>query len=119
MLHANSKMNINQAYKILNYGTVPRQREEQIELIKAMSYTKLKGGKLLSECHDQQLYLVAGRLFREAESKVLAELKAQAREMREEEDLIQYHAFLCDRFNIPESQRDNYAIGQLEILLMQ
>lgn len=119
-------MNIGQAYKMMDYGTVPRQRQEQIGLIKIMGYTRMRGGRLLSECPDQQLYQVAGRLFREAENMVLAELNAQTREMSEEEGLIrypkflvQYHAFLCDLFNIPESQRENHSINELEAQLMQ
>ena len=112
-------MNIDQAYQILDYGTVPKDREGQISLIGTVGYTRLRGDMILSECPDQQLFMVAGRIFREAERKVQLELQAQLREMREEDDLTLYHASLCDSFNLPESERDDHTIRQLEEQLMQ
>ncbi len=112
-------MNLDQAYQILDYRTVPKDREGQISLIRTVGYTRLRGNRILSECPDQQLFRVAVRLFQEAEGKVYAELKAQLREMREEDDIAQYHAFLCDRFNIPEPERENHTISELEEQLMQ
>lgn len=119
MPYINYNMNLDQAYQILDYGAIPKKREEQICLIKLVGYTSLRGGRNLSACHDRQLYRVAGRLFREAERKVQVELQARLREMREEEHLTQYHTFLCDRFNLPESEQDNYTISELEEQLMQ
>ena len=111
-------MNLDQAYKILDYGTIPKTRAEQILIIKTAGYSKLHG-RPLTECPEQQLYTVAQRIFKEAESKVQEELKAQLQQIREEEDLFQYHHFLCDRFNILKLQRDDYSISELEEQLMQ
>lgn len=108
-------MNLDQAYKILDYGAIPLNRTEQIKLIQIMSYTWLKGGDVLSECRDRQLRRVAQRLFKEAESKVHAELN----EIRREEEINHYHAFLCDLFNLSEAERENYTISQLEEELQQ
>lgn len=107
-------MNTDQAYRILDYSVVPEKREDRIKLIQIMGYTKLRGGNLLPDCHDQQLLRVAERLFKKAGNTVHAELNAQLREIRDEEDLIQYHAFLCDIFNIPEELRDTVTISELE-----
>jgi len=112
-------MNLDQAYQILNYETMPQRREEQISLIRVMGYTRLRGGNLLQDCHDRQLLRVAQRLFKKAGDKVQAELHLQLKEINDEEDLIKYHTFLCDRFNIPSEDRDQYAVSQLEEQLMQ
>ena len=108
-------MNLDQAYKILDYGTVPQKRGEQIKLIQSMGYTRVRGGNLLPDCHDKQLHRVAQRLFKKAEKKAHAELK----EINEEEDLAHYRAFLCDSFNIPEEEREQFTISELERALMQ
>ena len=108
-------MKIDQAYKILDYGTIPEDREEQINLIGIMGYTRLRGGNLVQDCPDRQLRRVAERLFRLAEKKADAELK----QMHEEEDIAEYHHSLCDYQNIPESRRENYTIKGLEEQLMQ
>lgn len=112
-------MNLNQAYQILDYQRVPEKREEQIGLIRVIGYTHLRGGGILSRCSDRQLLRVSERLFREAERMVQAELSAQVQEIREEEDVFLYHAFLCNSFNIPEPERELYTICKLEELLMQ
>ena len=112
-------MNLDQAYQILDYQAVPKNREEQIGLIRIMGYTRLRGGNLLQDCHDRQLLRVAQRLFKKAGDKVQAELHTQLKEINDQEDLIHYHSFLCDSFNIPAEDRDQYAISQLEGQLMQ
>src|SRR3989344_1650718 len=111
-------MNLDQAYQILDYG-VPKDRAGYFAVIGIVRYTKINGVVRLSDAPDRQLQRVAERLFREAGSKVDAELNAQVREIQDEEDLAHYHAFLCDRFNIPSEDRDQYAISQLEEQLMQ
>jgi len=108
-------MNLDQAYKILDYRVVPEKREDRIKLIQIMGYTRLRGGNLLPDCHDRQLHRVAERLFRKAEQKANAELEA----IIEEDEVIQYHAFLCNRFEITEEERDQYTIGQLEEAIQQ
>ena len=107
-------MNLNQAYQILDYGIIPRNREEQISLIRIMGYTRLRGGNLLQECPDRQLRRVAERLFRKAEKKAHLELNTCLKEMQDEENAAKYHAFLCEIFNIPEELRDTVTISQLE-----
>jgi len=54
-------MNINQAFKILDYGTVPTDRDGQEELIR-IRYNTLNRRPLYS-CSDKQIYAVARRLF--------------------------------------------------------
>ena len=112
-------MNLDQAYKILNYRAVPEKREDHIKLIQIMGYRRLRGGDLLPDCYDRQLLRVAERLFRKAEQKAHDELNTELRKIDDEEDQTQYHTFLCDRFNIPEPERENYTINELEEQLMQ
>lgn len=114
-------MNLDQANKILDYGTVPKKRAEQVQLIQLMGYKKLKGGNLPIDSPDRQrqVYRVAQRLFRKAEEVMHGELHAQLKEINDEKDLQRYHLFLCDRFNIPEAERENYTIRELEEQLMQ
>lgn len=112
-------MNLDQAYQILDYETVPKNRAEQLSLIRIIGYTRLRGGNLLQDCHDRQLLQVAQRLFKKAGDKVQAELNAELREINDEAEQVQYHSFLCDSFNIPESEREQYTISELEEQLMQ
>src|SRR3989338_6746324 len=108
-------MNLDQAYKILDYSVVPEKRADRIKMIQIMGYTRLRGGNLLSDCHDRQLHRVAERLFRKAEQEVQKEWKT----INEEEDKLQYHSFLCDRLEVPEDQRGYLSIKQLEEAIQQ
>ncbi|MDP3699110.1 MAG: hypothetical protein Q8R47_05995 [Nanoarchaeota archaeon] len=108
-------MNLDQAYKILDYSIVPEKREDRIKLIQIIGYTRLRGGNLLPDCHDRQLRRVAERLFRKAEDKVHAEL----REINEEEVQEHYENSLYAMFNISEEERAEYTISELEEQLMQ
>ena len=108
-------MNLDQAYKILDYVAVPQQRAEQLGLIKIMGYKKVNGVKSLSRSPDYQLRQVAQQLFRDAEKKV----RQYWKEAEEEENQEQYHAHLCEIFNIPESEREETAIHGLEEQLLQ
>jgi len=56
-------------------------------------------------------------LFRAAEKKVRRFWEAVEEEEKREEQItfpFQYHAFLCDIFNIPEELRDTVTISELE-----
>jgi len=112
-------MNLDQAYKILDYCVVPEKREDRIKLIKIMGYTRLRGGDLLSDCRDRQLLRVAERLFRKAEGLIHAELKAELREINEEQVQEQYQNSLYAMFNILEEQRDLVTISELEAELLR
>ncbi|MBI2581718.1 hypothetical protein HYV87_01135 [Candidatus Woesearchaeota archaeon] len=106
-------MNNDQAYQISNYTVVPRDRTTNIEVIRVMGYTRLRGGRLLSDCPDQQLYRVAQRLSEKARTVLDQELQAELQEMHDEEDIITFHNQLCDLDNIPEEERENHTIDEL------
>ncbi len=117
-----SYMSMDQASQILDYGKVPKTREEQVGLISILGYSKVRGVKSLSKAPDCQVRQVAQKLFHDAERTVNQYWRALEEEERQEAENVfpaQYHTFLCDRFEIPESERGNYTISQLEEQLQQ
>lgn len=114
-------MNLDQADKILDYGTVPQNRAEQLRLIQIVGYTKVNGVDSLSECPNYQLRQVAQRLFKEAEKKIYQYWNAIEEEERSEQDnkFPEYHAFLCEITNIPPEDHNQYTISKLEEQLQQ
>ena len=111
-------MNINQAFKILDYGTVPTDRDGQEELIR-IRYNTLNRRPLYS-CSDKQIYAVARRLFIEAAvvcSKLELELAGINQEIRLEECQENYNRSLYAAFNInPDSWVDH---SELERQLLE
>ena len=112
-------MNLDQAYKILDYGTVPPTREKQIQLIQTIGYTKVNGVNSLSESPNYQIHKVAQNLFRNAEKKVHQYWKSIDEEMKKEQAKEHYENSLYDLFNISEEQRDLVTISELESKLLQ
>lgn len=106
-------MDLDQAYEILNYQVKKNDSEENLRIIKVMGYTKLRGGKSLTRCSDQQIYRVANRLFKKAEK--LAQQEASA--IKREEQESRYYSFLCEINNVSETAGQD--ISELESQLMQ
>ncbi|MEK6939416.1 MAG: hypothetical protein AABX31_01690 [Nanoarchaeota archaeon] len=115
-----SYVSMDQASRILDYRVVPESREERLELIRIMRYTKVKGAyKNLSRTPDDQLRRVAQNLLKDAEKKTRQYWSKIDQEVASEEFQDHYHAHLCDLFNIPEEKRDSYTINELEQQLLQ
>jgi len=111
-------MTMDQAESIIDQG-MPQDRTGYLAILgDIMRYTKIKGVRKLSEASNPQLKIVAHKTFRDAEKKVNHYWKAAE---EEDQDFVSdsYHRFLCDRFNIPESERENHPTSQLEEALVQ
>lgn len=112
-------MGLEQAERILDYGRVPPSRDRQLQLISIIGYTKIRGVNRLSLASDQQIYRIAQKLFLDAGRVVNHYWKTIEEEENQATFPEKYHAFLCDSFNLPESERENYAISELEEQFMQ
>ena len=111
-------MDIETAEKILEYGRVPTQAHELIELIQDAGYSKLRG-RPLTACPSKQLYAVANRLYQEARSTPSTIRDAELQEFQAQEWETDWAENLYEMFNIPQNQRDEISPQELEARLLE
>jgi len=97
-----------QACRITQYPDVPRNRTEQEKLI-ATLYPRIQGIRL-GKMGDRQIYSIARDMYARAQKEWRAFIEEQSREIAE----LDYHEFLYEIFNVPESQRRDTNPSDLE-----
>ncbi len=109
-------MDYEQADKILEtFNEKPTNRGDQIKLIRILGYNRLrnKGNRRLEDCDDNQIHAVA-RTYHQRAIKMINNYWADIFKQELEQN---HHSYLCDLFMIPEEQREQTPLDELERLL--
>ena len=109
-----------EAFIIIQYPDVPRNRDEQEKLI-AVLYPKIHG-KALGEYDEKQIYALARDMYARAHKtwkKFMEEDKREAAKENEERLERDYNNYLYEIFNIPLSQRKYVNTSDLERQLLE
>ena len=109
-----------EAFTIIQYPDVPRDRDEQEQLI-AVSYRRIHGREL-GEMSDKQIYGIARDMYARAHKtwkKFIEEDKREAAKEKEERLERDYNNYLYEIFNIPKSQRKYVNPSDLEMELLE
>jgi len=104
-----------EAFIIIQYPDVPRNRDEQEKLI-AVLYPKIHG-KALGEYDEKQIYALARDMYARAHKtwkKFMEEDKREAAKENEERLERDYNNYLYEIFNIPLSHRKYVNPSDLE-----
>ena len=109
-----------EAFIIIQYSDVPRNRDEQEQLI-AVLYPRIHG-KALGEYDENQIYALARDIYARAHKiwkKFIEEDKREAARENEEKLEKEYNNYLYEIFNIPQSQRRYVNPSDLERQLLE
>jgi len=116
-------MNATQATQIRDYGKVPITRDEGLDIIRRVGYTRLNGNggrRPINLCPDEQVISVAKRLYDEAirynevkPSKEELRIMAEESALRIPDNTKIYRGFLLERLALDPTECD-LGIGELE-----